>query len=172
MSINFRILRLALVSVFAAQLIVACNFIQSRENLQNCKFTFEGLEVQNYSLSRLDLRVKVGVENPNASEVVVDRLDFKLFISDREVADGKRDTKDTIPAGEKQIIDLDVSTTPGKLGMTALSALVALGDVDYRLEGTVHLDTIVGSIPYPIELQGNLKEDLEAAEQEEEAAPQ
>lgn len=133
----------------------SCGIREKRENLKNCEFELENLEVANFGFSQVDLLVHVGVQNPNPSEVVVDRLEFELFTGENKVADGKHSENLTVPAGEKRVIKIEVATTPSQLGNTLLKALMSGGGVDYRVEGTVYLDTILGEIPYPVSIEGN-----------------
>lgn len=137
-----------------------CNIREPRENLQKCEFEFRGLEVAEVGLTKIDLRVFVGIKNPNASEVILDRLDFKLYTggNEREIADGEHKENVRIPAGEERTVTLDVRTSPSQMGGGLLSALISGGNVDYKLDGTVYLDTFIGEIAYPITLEGNTRE--------------
>ncbi|MCR9142466.1 MAG: LEA type 2 family protein [bacterium] len=134
----------------------ACGDLRSkRENLKNCEFELENLEVANFGFSKVDLLVQVGIQNPNPSDVVVDRVVFDLYTGDNKVADGKHNENITVPAGEQRSIKIEVATTPSQLGNTLLKALMSNGSVDYRVDGTVYIDTVLGEIPYPINLEGN-----------------
>ncbi len=141
-------------------LLTECNIREPRENLQKCEFEFRGLEVAEVGLTKLDLRVFVGIMNPNASAVILDRLDFKLYTggSDRQIAEGEHKENVRIPAGEERTVTLDVRTSPSQVGGGLLSALIRGGNVDYKLDGTVYLDTFLGEIAYPITLEGNTRE--------------
>ncbi len=139
----------------------ACGVREKRENLKNCEFELENLEVVNFGFSQVDLLVHVGVQNPNPSDVVVDRLEFELFTGDNKVAEGKHSENITVAAGDKGVVKLEVATTPAQLGTTLMQALMSGGGVDYRVEGIVYLDTILGEIPYPINIEGNTADEAE-----------
>ncbi|MEQ9364150.1 MAG: LEA type 2 family protein [Leptospirales bacterium] len=135
--------------------LTACDLAGKRENLKNCEFELENLEIASFSFTKVELLVHVGIQNPNPSDVVVDRLTFELFTGDNKVADGKHTENIIVPAGERRSIKIDVTTTPNQLGNTLVQALMSNGDVDYRVEGIVYLDTILGEIPYPVNIEGN-----------------
>ena len=155
-------LRKAGVALLAAMLtaasLTACGVREKRENLKNCEFELDNVEVKTFSFTAVDLIVYVGVMNPNPSDVVVDRLKFDLYTGDNKVANGEQTQNTTIAAGQREVIQLNVSTTASQLGSTLMRALMTGGAVDYRVEGTVFLDTILGEIPYPISLEGNTGE--------------
>ena len=137
----------------------SCGVRDKRENLKNCEYELENLEVGSFSFTAVELIVHVGVKNPNPSDVVVDRLDFELFTGNDKVAEGKHLENVVIPAGERKVVKLDVKTSTSQVGNTLLRALMSGGAVDYRVEGIVYLDTILGEIPYPIKIEGNTAED-------------
>ena len=150
-------LTLAVISMIStlAMSTTACGVREKRENLKKCEFELRDLEIVNFGFSKVDLLVHVGVKNPNTSDVVVDRLEFELFTGASKVADGKHQENVTIPAGEDRVVKLDVTTTPGQVGSTLMKALMSGGSVDYRVQGIVYLDTILGEIPYPVNIEGN-----------------
>jgi LEA14-like dessication related protein len=133
--------------------------VEKRENLKKCEFEIDGLEIVTLNFSKLDLLVHVSARNPNASDVIVDRLEFELFTGERKVAAGRHHENIIIPAGERKVLKLEVSTTPGQVGSTLFQALLSGGAMDYRVRGTVYLDTVFGEIPYPLDIEGNTAEE-------------
>lgn len=147
-----------LTAILTAATLTSCGIREKRENLKNCEFELDNVEMANFSFSQVDLIVHVGVMNPNPSDVVVDRLKFDLYTGGNKVANGEQNQNTTIAAGQREVIKLNVSTTASQLGSTLMRALMTGGNVDYRVEGVVFLDTILGEIPYPISLEGNTAE--------------
>ena len=131
---------------------VSCAIRQARENLRNCEFDLEGLQLLGYSLSAVQLQVNVGIRNPNESEVVLDRMDFKVFAEGDEIGTGQNEGRTEIAPGQRAVVPLRVNATLGALG-TALFRSLRGGAIQLRVEGTAYIETILGELPVPFTIE-------------------
>ena len=66
-----------------------CAFQRMRENLKNCEFDLDSVSIKSLSFTSIELALDVGIKNPNAEQVILDKLVFDLYGSDRKLGSGK-----------------------------------------------------------------------------------
>ena len=68
-----------------------CAFQRMRENLKNCEFDLDSVSIKSLSFTSIELALDVGIKNPNAEQVILDKLVFDLYGSDRKLGSGPFD---------------------------------------------------------------------------------
>ncbi|MBU45629.1 MAG: hypothetical protein CMN76_20645 [Spirochaetaceae bacterium] len=150
-----RFLMTAIVSVMMLSVATDCAFQRMRENLKNCEFDLDSVSVKSLSFTSVELAVDVGIKNPNAEQVILDKLVFDLYSSDRKLGSGKHNETAVIPPSERKVVTIDFKTSLSEIGMGLLSTLKS-GQATYRMEGTAYLSTFLGEVPVPFSIEKDM----------------
>ena len=142
--------KIAIVLV-ALTLLIGCSEILKRIAVKELKFSFTGVSLLNYTLSDMTLKVDLKAKNPNDIDAVIDRLEYSFYINEMNAANGTTARKVTVKAGGEKAISTNLTINYLNLGAAILKA-VQEKKADYKIEGTVYIDTQIGSISFPIEL--------------------
>jgi len=126
--------------------------IKERRVFKDCKFGLEDVDVKQVGLDTIKVNLEVVVANPNETKAVLDRLEFEVFGNDEHIADGVHEEKTEVPPYEKAFLHLSVTTKNKSVGKVLLSALL-MESLTIKLSGTAHMDTWIGTIDYPLELE-------------------
>jgi LEA14-like dessication related protein len=130
-----------------------CGCIQRRIAIQSCVFSLESVEVSGLGLDGVHFKVRVGVENPNEIETVLDAFDFRFFLNGSRLVSGRAEKELVVPPGDKRPLHL-------KLLVGYSAAHRFYKDLKrktlktYRFEGQAHLDSAVGLFTFPVEMEG------------------
>ncbi|HEX7241291.1 MAG TPA: LEA type 2 family protein [Longimicrobiaceae bacterium] len=148
----------ALFSILAVALLAGCGAFGFRQP----KVELESVTLGGLGLRGGTLLVNVQVDNPNGFSLRSERLRYSLSVRDTESADadtwlsfaeGTYDREFTVGAGERRSIQIPVEFSYSGLGGAASSILRA-GTFDYRANGTVDVDTPVGTRSVPFTKRG------------------
>ncbi len=93
------------------------------------------------------LAVTLCVTNPNRSELSFRRIAVDVDAEGSPLAEGVSDTAVRLPPGSSVLVPFTVVSTVRNLGPQLLG-VVRTGAVDYRLHGTVTLDTLGITVPF------------------------
>ncbi len=133
-----------------------CAFQRMRENLKNCEFDLDSVSIKSLSFTSIELALDVGIKNPNAEQVILDKLVFDLYGSDRKLGSGKHNETAVIPPSERKVVTIDFQTSLSEVGMGLLQNLRS-GQATYRMEGTAYLKTFLGELPVPFSIEKDLR---------------
>lgn len=106
-----------------------------------------GVELRSASLLDQSLGVTLCVTNPNGAELSFRRIAVGIDVAGSPLAQGISDTAVRVPPLQSVLVPFTVATTARNLGPQFLGVLRA-GAVDYRLHGTVTLDTLGITVPF------------------------
>lgn len=84
------------------------------------------------------LRLTIQVDNPNARQLAVRSIDYRLALGGEEVAEGATTAPFTVPALGQSSFDLDVNIDMLR-ALTLLAANMKADTLPYRVTGTVRL---------------------------------
>lgn len=124
-----------------------------RQAIQQARFHLKSISVGGLDLSGANLLLTLELENPTTTAIVLDRLDYTLFVNDRRIVAGFTDRRATVPPGEVRPVTFDTYVRYADLGEQARTVL-RQGLSSWRLEGVGHFDTPVGTVDYPVRLLG------------------
>ncbi len=93
------------------------------------------------------LAVTLCVTNPNRSELSFRRITVDVDAEGSPLAAGVSDTAVRLPPGSSVLVPFTVVSTTRNLGPQLLG-VVRTGALDYRLHGTVTLDTLGITVPF------------------------
>ena len=123
-------------------------FTARREALKKCTFDLDNIKLLRMSTGKARMRVFVGISNPNDSEVVLDKVDFELFIQHTKVADGSQNKWIAIKPAAREVVEVTVDIPLFNLGLGLLGALMSRDGATYRIKGTVRINAGFGSVPF------------------------
>jgi LEA14-like dessication related protein len=105
--------------------------------------------------------VRVLVHNPNPYPLRAERATYTLLTADStEVGRGEATDSLAVPARDSAEVRLPVAVTWDALaraGVSALATGAATGAVEYRVLGTVRVQTPVGAFPVPLDARGRAR---------------
>jgi LEA14-like dessication related protein len=114
-------------------------------------FSLRRVSLVDYDLTNMTLNVEIKADNPNNIDAVIDRLDYSFSINDKVATTGTTARKITVKAEGTKTISTKLKVNYLNLGAAILEA-VKNKKADFRLEGTVYVDTPIGAITFPIDL--------------------
>jgi LEA14-like dessication related protein len=145
-----RPLLLAILPVFA---LAACGSLAERA-FTRPTIVVRGVKVRSVGLTGGSIEVSLQISNPNPYPVPVQRATYIFALADStEVGRGESAAAFTLPAHDSTVVQLPVDVSWQGLRAAARDA-ARDGTVDYRLKGSVTLDTPVGNPSVPFEAVG------------------
>lgn len=147
--------RIAIYAIIIAilSLSLACKTVERRENLQNCEFDLESVEIMDVTLTKVNMIAKIKIYNPNDDKVILDRLDYKIYSEKTLLAEGSHRKQVDIESGTSKVIALSVNSELKSLGTGVLNAITGGGKTLYTVKGTAYLDTALGTFDFPFKTQ-------------------
>ena len=128
-----------------------CTELMKRVAVKELEFNLKRVSLIDYDLSTMTLKIDLDAYNPNDIDAVIDRLDYSFYINEKNAANGTTARKETVKAGKEKTVSTTLRINYLSLGAAILEA-VKDKKADFRMEGTVFVETPVGAITFPIEL--------------------
>ncbi|QRK09081.1 LEA type 2 family protein [Archangium violaceum] len=94
----------------------------------------EGLDGARYSEEKVDLMVRLAVENPNPFPLRLEGLSWALTVGGRKLSQGTQGRYDTVDAAATGVYPLEVAVTKETWGQD-VRALIAKGTLPYEIAG-------------------------------------
>lgn len=127
-----------------------------RKAIEQAKFSLRNVQLLGLDLVGANLLVTVQLENPTETDMVLDRIDYTLFVNGLKAFEGDVKEKLTVPGGQSRPLPIRVTLAYADIG-TQIRGLLATGQVkSWGLKGAAHFDTPIGTIDYPIDLQRSM----------------
>jgi LEA14-like dessication related protein len=112
----------------------------------------ESLEGARYSEEKVDLLVRLGVENPNPFPLRLEGLRYTILVGGRKLGEGTHGTADLVDAAATGVYPVEVAVTKETWGED-VRALIAKGTLPYEVAG--ELTGPLVRVPYS--LSGDVK---------------
>jgi LEA14-like dessication related protein len=151
-----RKLTLLLALLFVTPALPGCSAYQAyvqRQAIQQARFNLKAVTLSGLDFAGANFEVVLELENPTDTPIVLDRLDYTLFVNDARLIAGFTDQTITVPARDLRPIRFATHVRYADVG-AQLRQVLAVGVKSYRLEGVGHFDTPFGTIDYPVRLLG------------------
>lgn len=152
-----RALMLLLVLALATPSVAGCSLYQAyvqRQAIQQAQFSFKSATLMGVDLSGANLMITLELANPTDVPIVLDRLDYTLYVNDQRAVSGYTTEQVRVPPRDVRPLSFATHLRYADVGHQ-LRTILQRGVVSYRLAGVGHFDTPVGTIDYPIELFAN-----------------
>ncbi len=120
------------------------------------QLSLKNLQVNKLSLTGVDLKLKLGVKNPNSFSFNIGKLDYALDLAGKQFASGLTQKLADIPAKGNGDVEIPISLNLAGAISSVYSALSGQ-NIQAALRGTADLTTPYGAIPLPINTSTTLK---------------
>ena len=141
---------LAVLPVFA---LAACSSLAERA-FTRPTILVRGVKVKSVGIAGGSIEVSLHIANPNPYPLPVQRAAYIFVLADStEVGRGESATAFTLPAHDSTVVQLPLDVSWQGLRAAARDA-ARDGTVDYRLKGSVTIDTPIGNPNVPFESVG------------------
>jgi LEA14-like dessication related protein len=130
---------------------LGCSEFAKRIAVKELDFSLKRVSLVDYDMTYMTLNIDVQADNPNDIDAVIDRLDYSFSINDKNCASGTTARKVTVKANRSKAISTKMKINYIQLGAAILEA-VKNKTADFRMEGTVYVETPIGAITFPIDL--------------------
>lgn len=141
-----------LLTIFCALLFAsACATVQEMKQAVNCRYEIRSAQVSDFSLSDINLDVKVAISNMDKQQTArLNRFDGNLYINDNEVSAISFGAYEIAPS-DTEIAKASLTIPFAKVGKNLIGLVTANSiSVDYKIKGTMYFDTALGEIPMPV----------------------
>ena len=144
-------MKLALALLLALPLCAGCPSVAQRVAIKSCQVNLRDVRIERFTPFELELRLTLGVYNPNSIEVILDRFDYVGLVDGLRLADGQSRHGATIPVNQSRDVDVHVRTNLLDAAQVA-NRLRMGGQHTATLRGTLYIDVPWGEHPFPIEV--------------------
>jgi LEA14-like dessication related protein len=151
-----RLFALLLTLFFALPSLSGCSAYQAyvqRQAIQQAQFHLKAVSLSGLDLAGANFNVVLELENPTDTPIVLDRLDYTVFVNELRVLSGFTEEKITVPPHDVRPIAFSSHVRYADVG-SQLRTILSQGVRTYRLDGVGHFDTPFGTIDYPVKLLG------------------
>lgn len=117
----------------------------------------KNIELKNLSLMAAEVVAQVEIDNPNAFDLGLSDLDYRLNVNQQAWGQGSIDQSSTIPKKGKGTIAIPMKLNLTSMGQTAYRMLSSRQPLEYQLQGGVTLDTgieMLREYVMPLDIQG------------------
>lgn len=144
----------ALIVLFS--LIISCSGVRDAVDVSRPEIDLQSVEIQNLTFKTVDLVFNMGVRNPNTIPIRLSRLDYTLFLNDRQFLKGERGNPVTIGANSTTTVDIPLTVQYDTVYST-YRTLAGQDSVPYRGEiGLIFNLPVLGDVRIPVTRRGYL----------------
>ncbi|MBU0951772.1 MAG: LEA type 2 family protein [Elusimicrobia bacterium] len=138
-------------------LISACVFAAgcAGRDIQKCKVTTSNIEVQSV-IPETKIFLPAQVYNPTKRTVKIDRVDFKIFIENSYVGEG-RIPEIIVKAGEKHSEKIPIKINAMELLLPILMRYLGNNPIEVRVEGNYYYKSLFGTVKIPFNSKQTVK---------------
>jgi len=145
------------VCLIGVVLLASCAQLAQRLAIINCKYAFKDVAPMEFRTTSMDLKLSIQVDNPNAVDVILDRLGFDFFVNDSKVFEGLMEEGLNIPTKSTSVLDHVIKISYLKAGIAVVKAIKEK-KAAYKLTGKAYYNTPVGELAFPVEItKGEIK---------------
>ena len=123
--------------------------------METPSFVLRQISLKPRSFTEMNLIVALDVQNPNRFDLTLKSFQYTLYLNRQEIGSGRLEKEILIPSSSTTRIQVPV-TANFKDWSGSLSAVIAGGDLPYKIEGTTEIKTIFGSVNYPFSKEGKM----------------
>ena len=123
--------------------------------METPSFVLRQISLKPRSFTEMNLIVALDVQNPNRFDLTLKSFQYTLYLNRQEIGSGRLEKEILIPSSSTTRIQVPV-TANFKDWSGSLSAVIAGGDLPYKIEGTTEINTVFGSVNYPFSKEGKM----------------
>ena len=125
--------------------------VEQRKALENIQVEFADVSIQGIGLTGVNLEVALDMYNPNDVTATLDRSEYELWFNENHLGKGSIDEKTDIPPFTSRLVHSEFNMSYAEVGNTIVSALTE-EEHTWRIQGTAHYDSILGTIDIPFDI--------------------
>lgn len=117
----------------------------------------KNVKINNLSFTSADLITTIEIHNPNAFTLALNNFNYKLDINSQTWGHGSISQKQKVPAKGAGTINIPMKLDLLSMGSAVYQALVNKQTLDYRLKGSLNLDTgiaLLRNYNLPLDVKG------------------
>ena len=117
----------------------------------------KNIQLKNLSLMAAEIVAQVEVDNPNAFDLGLSDLNYRLKVNQQSWGQGSITRSSTIPQKGRGVVEIPVKLDMASMGQTAYRMLLNRQPLDYQLTGGITLDTgidMLRNYTMPLDIQG------------------
>lgn len=121
-------------------------------------FSLKGLSLKKLGFSEAKIVAEVEVDNPNAFDLGMKSLDYRLKVNAQPWGKGQVEQGATVPAKGKGVVAIPVTLDLQSLGRSIYPLLTGKGRLAYELDGNMVLDAgldMLKDVKLPLKLSGD-----------------
>ncbi len=143
-----------LVLTVLLSLVLACASIKERLAIKECKFSLISVKPYSFTFSNLKLDFDIRIDNPNNVDAVLDKFVYTFFANNVQVFTGTTGNKVEVEAKKSAQFTTTITLEYNAIGQ-ALAEAMRLGSAAYRIDARAYINTILGEISYPVNIELN-----------------
>lgn len=157
---SFRAAGLLAIALASALTFSACATLGGLANVVEPEVDITDVKLLGTTLTGADLLFEFRVDNPNAVELVLDGIGYRLSLNDEHLLDGIRDQQTRIAANGRSTVELPVSLKFQDIYRVIRSFEGRRGSPDYALDADFRFDVpVLGSVTVPVTQRGEIPVD-------------
>lgn len=139
---------LPLLPILAAAALGACSLFQAGKGLKACTYSYKGFGFAKVDGERSYWSVDLGVANPNARPVTLEKMRFALMHGKDTLVSGWNPAKLELPAGDSAVLHSTLEI-PHAFMQRLPPGLLRNTRAEFTLSGDAYLQTWLGEIKVP-----------------------
>lgn len=125
--------------------------VEQRKALKGIKVEFADVSIQNVGLTGVNLEVSLDMYNPNNVTATLDRSEYELWFNENYLGKGSIEQKIDILPLSSRLVYSEFDLSYAEVGTTIVSLLTE-EKYTWRIQGTAHYDSILGTIDIPFDI--------------------
>lgn len=131
------------IGFFAVMLIVSCGPTRPK-GIKNFQFRLADLDVVETALTYAKLNLVIDAVNPNGVDVLVDRMEYEIYVNGQNIGSGAASFKEMFAPGESKKLQGKVAVDYISSGLAVLN-LIKSDFASYSLNAKVYYETPMGN---------------------------
>lgn len=138
----------------------ACTTLGGLANVVEPEVDITDVRLLGTTLTGADLLFEFRVDNPNAVELLLDGIGYRLSLNNEHLLDGTRDQQTRIAANGRSTVELPVSIKFADIYRVIRSFEGRRGSPDYALDADFRFDVpVLGLVTVPVTQRGEIPVD-------------
>jgi LEA14-like dessication related protein len=112
--------------------------------------------VKRISFGEIDFLFGIEVQNPNRSDLKLRELEYRVYLEDQEVGNGRLEKEVLIAQSSSTLVQVPLRSDLRRMG-NSLGLVLAGKDLRYKIEGAAVIKTRLGTSTIPFSKTGEIK---------------
>lgn len=118
-------------------------------------FSLKEIAITRISLSEINFLFGIEVQNPNSFDLKLRGLEYKAYLADQEVGNGRLEKEVLIAKSSSTLVQIPLQTHLKRLG-SPLGLFLSGKDLRYKIEGAAVIKAKLGTTTLPFSKSGEI----------------